>query len=68
MLAAYYGRTEAAQMLLKLGANVNVLDRVNGQTPLHVAVIQAQMPIITLLRNAKADVAIQDRSGNVAAS
>lgn len=67
-LAAYYGRTESAQMLLKLGANINVLDRVNGQTPLHIAVMQSQTPIITLLRNSKADVTIQDRSGNTAAS
>jgi len=67
-LAAYYGRTESAQMLLKLGADINVLDHVNGQTPLHVAVMQSQTPIITLLRNAKANVSIQDRSGNTAAS
>jgi len=66
-LASYYGRTEAARMLLDCGANPNSLDN-NGQTPLHIAVIQGNTSIITLLRNAKADISVKDASGNTCAS
>lgn len=51
-LAAYYGRVEAASKLLSLGVNPLIPD-VHGQTPLHIAVIQGNIPIIKMLRNSK---------------
>lgn len=67
-LAAYYGRLEAAQMLLQCGANKDAIDLVNGQTALHIAVIQGNASIITVLRNAGANPNIADLTGNVAAA
>lgn len=66
-LAAYYGRVEAAKMLLSLGADANARDKVNQQTPLHVAVIQAQPAIVTLLKS-KTDLSLRDKAGQTAAS
>lgn len=66
-LAAYYGRTEAAQALINYGASLNSRD-INGQTPLHIAVIQGNVPIIKLLRNAGSDLNAQDKHGNSAAT
>ena len=67
-LAAYYGRTASAKMLLtECKVDVNSLD-MNGQTPLHIAVIQGHIDIITLFRNFKADVTVKDKSGNTPVS
>jgi ankyrin repeat protein len=49
-IAAYYNRFEALQTLIVLGADVNAGD-INGQTPLHFAVIQGNIPVIQLLVN-----------------
>jgi len=66
-LAAYYGRTEATLTLLSLGANIHSLD-INGQTPLHLSVIQGHIPVIKYLINNKADITIKDKFGNTASS
>lgn len=67
-LAAYYGRTASAKVLLsECNVNINSLD-MNGQTPLHIAVIQGNIDMITLFRAFKADVNIKDKSGNTPVS
>ena len=66
-LAAYYGRYEAAQKLISLGAQINPLD-VHGQTPLHTAVIQNNCQIVELLCKNGADISIQDSQRNTALS
>lgn len=49
-LAAYYNRKDACKTLLRLGADINIKD-FNGQTALHIAVIQGHIDMIKLLRN-----------------
>jgi ankyrin repeat protein len=67
-LAAYYGRTASAKVLVsECKVNVNCID-MNDQTPLHIAVIQGNIDMITLFRNFKADLTIKDKSGNTAVS
>lgn len=66
-LGAYYGRLEAVQMLLGLGANPNSTD-MHGMTPLHVAVIQKQPLIIKLLLNSGANPGLKDNTGSIPAS
>ena len=58
-LAAYYNRLSAAQTLLNLGANINAVD-FNGQTALHIAVIQGHTDMIKLLRNTEI---VEDNDG-----
>ncbi len=72
-LAAYYGRAEAMQMLLELGADANALD-VHGQTPLHTAVIRGSADAnsgttqcLKLLRG-RCNALLRDKQGNTAAS
>ena len=36
--AAHYGRLEIMQILIDLGADVNVRDKINSFTPLHLVV------------------------------
>ncbi len=50
-LAAYYGRVDALRQLLALGLNVNIVDRVNGQTALHVAVVRSAVRVPLVLEN-----------------
>lgn len=66
-LAAFYGRVDAARMLLSLGCDPNVVDLVNGQTPLHIAVLQGQVPLVTLLKD-RTNRQLRDRFGNTAVS
>ncbi|KAJ5707538.1 hypothetical protein N7488_007339 [Penicillium malachiteum] len=68
-LAAYYGRAQAAEMLLKNGADANLLSRVDKKvyyfkrmtslhaaTPLHVAIVNQHYMIVDVLLEAGADV------------
>lgn len=64
-LAAYYGRLEATQTLLELGANPDSLD-VHGQTALHTAVIRGQIAMVKLLRS-RCKIDARDKSGQTAA-
>lgn len=66
-LAAYYNSHDACNKLLSKGANPNSTD-INEQTPLHLAVIQGNIPIIRLLRTNCAKINIQDKFGNTPAS
>jgi hypothetical protein len=61
-LAAHYGRTDSAKMLLSLGANINAQD-LYGKTCLHIAIIQGHLPLIKLFQN-RADLSIKDQLGN----
>ena len=63
-IATYYGRLEAASVLIELGANPNIADK-HGQTPLHLAVVQGNVGIIELLRKNGANTRVQDKNGNI---
>ncbi|OHT10611.1 hypothetical protein TRFO_20016 [Tritrichomonas foetus] len=66
-LAAYYGRTASASVLLELGANPNSKDA-NGMTPLHTAVLRKQMQMIELLISKNANPYSTDNFGNTPAA
>lgn len=59
-IAAYYNNVLAAQKLIELGADINITN-VDGQTALHIAVIQGNLNIIKILRNTRN---ISDNLGN----
>lgn len=61
-LAAYYGKYEAAKVLLQEGANPNSKD-INDSTPLHIAIKQNQFQIIELLKLFGADLKAKDKDG-----
>lgn len=62
-LAAYYNCQAAASKLIQLGANVNAKTP-ESQTPLHIAVIQGNLPICKVLRSKDANPSIKDKWGN----
>jgi len=64
-IATYYDRVNAVKTLLQLGANPNETND-QGQTPLHLAVIQGNVTLIKILRNHGTDLSLADLSGNVA--
>jgi ankyrin repeat protein/uncharacterized protein YegL len=66
-LAAYYGRTEAARVLLEFGAHIDEVDGF-GQTPMHLAIIQKQAGICRLLKQYGPNMNILDMAGMSALS
>ena len=65
--ATMMGHTKAAELLLQLGADVNVRQE-DGGTPLHVAVALGRAEIAELLIKEGADVNAKNRRGDVPAS
>jgi ankyrin repeat protein/beta-lactamase regulating signal transducer with metallopeptidase domain len=64
-LAASTGLTEAAELFIARGADINAKDG-QGKTPLHVAAADGQVEIVKLLLNRKADVNAKDKNGATA--
>jgi uncharacterized protein len=62
MIVARTPNVEAAQALLKAGANVNVQEPSRGQTALILAAAQNQPEIVRVLMKAKADPEIRSKS------
>ena len=60
--AAFWGRTEITEILIKKGANVNATAK-NGVAPLHEAARMRQIAVARLLLKHGADVNIKDNSG-----
>ncbi len=65
--ATLMGKTEAAELLLKLGADVNVRQE-DGGTPLHIAVFLGRAELAELLIKEGADVNAKNRGGDTPAS
>ncbi len=65
--ATMMGHAEAAELLIKLGANVNVRQE-DGGTPLHVAVTLGRVELTKLLIDNGADVNAKNRGGAKPAS
>jgi ankyrin repeat protein len=55
-LAAYFGQTDVADILLEKGANVDFINYIDSTTPLHVAVRGGNTDIVNLLVARKANV------------
>jgi ankyrin repeat protein/spore coat protein CotH len=65
--ATLTGETKAAELLLELGANVNVRQEDEG-TPLHIAVFLGRAELAELLIKEGADVNAENRGGDTPAS
>ena len=65
--ATLTGKTEAAELLLKLGADVNVRQE-DGGTPLHIAAFLGRAELAELLIKEGADVNAKNRGGDTPAS
>ena len=65
--ATLTGKTEAAKLLLKLGADVNVRQE-DGGTPLHIAAFLGRAELAELLIKEGADVNAKNRGGDTPAS
>lgn len=61
--AALLGRTEIAEFLMGMGAEVDSLDYY-GRTPLHYATLKGHQGVLLILVNCKADVNVKDHDGN----
>eukprot|EP01126_Amoeba_proteus_P017310 TRINITY_DN1827_c1_g1_i2.p1 TRINITY_DN1827_c1_g1~~TRINITY_DN1827_c1_g1_i2.p1 ORF type:complete len:657 (-),score=177.20 TRINITY_DN1827_c1_g1_i2:159-2129(-) len=64
-IAVYYGCVEAALALLEVGANPNQRDLL-GRTPLHIAVLQSNCVMVSLLKSFRVDFTVRDNAGHVA--
>ena len=60
--AAFHGKTEWIERLIKRGATLNPRD-MEGQTPLHHGVIQKKTEVVALLLSKGADVNAKTNSG-----
>ncbi|MCY4404573.1 MAG: ankyrin repeat domain-containing protein [Candidatus Poribacteria bacterium] len=65
--ATLMGKKEAAELLLQLGADVNVRQE-DGGTPLHIAVFLGRVELAELLIKEGADVNAKNRGGDTPAS
>lgn len=57
--AAYYGNTEIAKLLLKLGVNVNSVD-IDNRTALYIAIINQKTEMVDFLVKHKIDILSKD--------
>jgi ankyrin repeat protein len=60
--AAYDGKADIAQLLIRLGADVNARE-VNGRTPLHDAANNGHLDVIDVLVRNGADIEARDNEG-----
>jgi len=60
--SAMRGETEVVEMLIKLGADVNILDE-DGKTPLHDACLKGQVNTARLLLDRGAKIDARDKEG-----
>ncbi len=61
-----FGKLEAVQTLLRLGANVDLADS-EGMTPLHLAVLGGHVDIVGLLLSSGASTSLANEFGDTAA-
>lgn len=64
--AAYAGRTEAAELLIKYEIDINKQGPYNGYTALHDAIWQDNLEIVKLLLKANADLSLLSNDGKSA--
>ena len=64
LTAVRRGDTRLAELLIMLGASVNVSDRRQGVTPLHLAVKHGDPQLVAILVNQGADINARDKFGN----
>ena len=60
--AMYDWNIQAMRILVELGADVNICDKLD-RTPLHLAAIHGEVEIVRMLIDAGADVNVQDEDG-----
>ncbi len=61
-----FGKLEAVQTLVRLGANVDLADS-EGMTPLHLAVLGGHVEIVVLLLSSGASTSLANEFGDTAA-
>ena len=61
-----FGKTEAAETLIRLGASVDLADS-EGMTPLHFAVLGGHLDIVRLLLRSGASALLANEFGDTAA-
>ena len=64
-LAVHYGRVEIVDILLKNGADPNIVTYMDKNTPLHLAVNFGFRKICDLLLDAGADEALLNKNGQI---